>query len=440
MRMPTAVSILLLLLCIVPPLSFGKDAEEIFAEAARYTVRIDVTISTPFIEDQQGAHLGAGFVVDKDRKWVMTNAHVAGYSPSTLKAVFKDGRRAEARKVYVDPYIDVAIIQLLGDLPSLSAASLACKGEPGIGHAVGAFGHPWGLNFTGTQGVVSGRTTLWGAELLQTDTPINGGNSGGPLISMKTARIVGINSSTYSGENDQNTNFAVPISQACRILSLLKENRDPSPPELGTAFYRLSGNSGPLTVARTFLDNDLLQLREDDEVLAVNGRPVSTESELVHELRGSLDSVHLSISRHNDVMELIGRLNPRPSVAERRGLQFAGVLFAYGGYRDNKVLETGHDVMVHSIEPGSAAAGEDLWRKDIVARVNGVPVQDLAHLTELLSIHPASGKVQVDFLRLIEDSGTGHLFYSLRRHFDWSEPRLLGHWGRLVSESLQSRE
>ena len=116
----------------------AKDAEDIFAKANDYTVRIDVTVSTAFIEENKGVAHGAGFLVDQERGWVMTNAHVASRSPSSLKVITKDGSRVTAQKVYVDPYVDMAIIKLDEDVASLKVASLDWKDEPGTGHPVGA--------------------------------------------------------------------------------------------------------------------------------------------------------------------------------------------------------------------------------------------------------------------------------------------------------------
>ena len=59
------------------------DAEEVFRDAARYTVKIRTRITTAFIEETKGTQFGAGFVVDAERGWIMTNAHVVGRSRST---------------------------------------------------------------------------------------------------------------------------------------------------------------------------------------------------------------------------------------------------------------------------------------------------------------------------------------------------------------------
>ena len=63
-------------------------AEIVFREARAYTVRIRTQITTPFMEDERGAFEGAGFLVDANRRWVLTNAHVVGRSPSDVQAAF----------------------------------------------------------------------------------------------------------------------------------------------------------------------------------------------------------------------------------------------------------------------------------------------------------------------------------------------------------------
>ncbi|MEX0976913.1 MAG: trypsin-like peptidase domain-containing protein [Woeseia sp.] len=418
----------LLVLAVVSTEGHAKNAEEMFADAARYTVRIDATISRAFIEDEVGAQHGAGFIVDEKRKWVMTNAHVVGYSPAKLRVEFSDGTTTDASKIYVDPYIDVAIIEFQTASSLIREAPLGCDQRPGVGHPVGAFGHPWGLNFTGTRGVVSGATNKLGSKLLQIDAPINGGNSGGPLISMASGKVVGISSASLNKNDDQNTNFGVPIDQACQILNLLLSGKDPSPPQLDATFYRLLGDNGPLIVARSFLPEHLIQLRPGDEIIAAKRVSVSHESDLIQSLRGSLESVRVQIRRGGGVIEIEGHLNPVPRIVERRGLYFAGILFAEAGYRDRQSLAIGHDVMIHDIEAGSEASALSLSVYDYVSAVKGEPVESLNHLRKLLSDVKENSEVQIDFLRFVENGNTRQLFYSLRRNVASGELEEIGEW------------
>jgi S1-C subfamily serine protease len=190
--------------------------------------------------DDQGASIGAGFVIDRKRRWLLTNAHVSGRSPAHITAKFYGAEPVRAWPVYIDPYLDLAILEYdpAGGKEGTETASLDCEMRPGTGHPVGAFGHPNGFKFSGTRGVISGQTNRFGADWLQTDAPINGGNSGGPLISLVTGRVVGINTATLDDNQSQNANFAALASQACRVIALLKQGADPRPASLGVSFFR----------------------------------------------------------------------------------------------------------------------------------------------------------------------------------------------------------
>src|SRR5690606_40373664 len=130
-----------------------------------------------------------------------------------------DGTKTRAEKVYVDPYVDVAVIRY--DQPGNDAlpAELGCNDRPGVGHPIGAFGHPFGLNFTGTRGVVSGRTSRLGPAQLQIDAPVNGGNSGGPVISMVSGKVIGIRSEEHTSELQSRENLV------CRLLLEKKKKK-----------------------------------------------------------------------------------------------------------------------------------------------------------------------------------------------------------------------
>ena len=93
---------LLIALAALPGARAGAQerAETVFRDARAYTVRIRTQISTPFMDDQRGSFGGAGFLVDAQRRWVITNAHVVGQSPSTVQVAFADGTFRAARKVY----------------------------------------------------------------------------------------------------------------------------------------------------------------------------------------------------------------------------------------------------------------------------------------------------------------------------------------------------
>ena len=74
--------------------------------------------------------------------------------------------------------------------------TLGCDKIIKNGTAVAAYGHPKGLKFSASRGIISKQRFLYGKEVIQTDAAINTGNSGGPLINLETGLIVGVNKST----------------------------------------------------------------------------------------------------------------------------------------------------------------------------------------------------------------------------------------------------
>ena len=77
----------------------GVDATgEAFREARGYTVKVRTQIRTPFVEDERGSFHGSGFLVDAERGWIVTNAHVVGQSPSEVEVAFAGDEYRPARK------------------------------------------------------------------------------------------------------------------------------------------------------------------------------------------------------------------------------------------------------------------------------------------------------------------------------------------------------
>jgi len=384
----TSLSILL----VVSPAALAQNGEDIFKRAPLYTVQIRTTVDMPFIEDDRSSSMGAGFVVDAERGWVMTNAHVTARSPSRVRVKFQNGDYQDATKIYVDAYLDLAILELEeSQRGALNTAKLDCGEFPPIGHPVGAFGHPWGLAYTGTRGIISGVTSRMGTEMLQTDAPINGGNSGGPLISLETGEIVGLSTASINQDDDQNTNFAVPMKYACRVLRLLQAGKDPSPPQIPIVFYEDLDDEGNLTVARSYLGNGTLALEVGDTIRAVAGESdeIRNEGQLVHALRGKLDDVALEVIRSGNPVTVTGRLEPAARVLDRKGVYAAGILFAPIGFRDGRELNLGQPLMVHSVEAGTLGESLEIDYWDMLVSVDGYPVKSLNGLYARLD---AAGK------------------------------------------------
>jgi S1-C subfamily serine protease len=350
--------------------------EDIFKQALAYTVKIKTRVDKPFLGDEKGAFTAAGFLVDVKQRLVMTNAHVVARSPSHVSVAFYNGHYYKARKFYVDPVLDLALLELPeNSIPKgIKAAQLECKNIPAVGHPVGALGHPWGIFFTGTRGVISGLTDKFGGEFLQTDAPINSGNSGGPLISMKTAKVVGINTSSLNKNQDQNTNFATPMKYACRVLQLLQKAKDPSPPELPILFQLDIDDNNKLIVASTHLASDLIALENGDII-----EGFQNETQFIHALRGKLDNFSLAITRQNKKMTLSGRLNAMQLVTERKGVFVSGVVIAPWWIRDWQEVNL-PPLVIHNVEAGSIGDDQKIQNWDNLVYIDRKPMKNLKQL------------------------------------------------------------
>ena len=126
-----------------------SHSKDVISEASLYTVKLTTAVDYPFGNDRKGTSRGSGFLVDKERGWILTNAHVASRSPSHLRVSFKDQPYTAAQKVYVDNHLDLAVIKVdPSKIPaSAVAANLFCGQEPAPGLPVIAFGHPWNLDY-----------------------------------------------------------------------------------------------------------------------------------------------------------------------------------------------------------------------------------------------------------------------------------------------------
>jgi len=421
----SAVACAVIVCAIAPPPAAADTSEDVFKTALNYTVQVRSTLPVPFDGDRKGSGLGAGFLVDAGRGWIMTNAHVVGRSPSRIEVAFHDQEFSEATKVYVDPFLDVAIIRAPDrtDTKGIAEPRLECDSMPSVGHAVGAFGHPWRLQFTGTRGIISGVTARYRTELLQTDAPINQGNSGGPLISLESGRIVGINTAGIRGA--QNTNFAVAIKYACRILQLLQQGEDPSPPELRLVYFRDMDNRKELKVARSYAVDGMLKLMTGDvirQVVGVGGT-VENETQLLHALRGRLANSSLRVLRAGQETLVAGTKVPMTRVLDTRGVYASGVLFGPITIRD--ALEVGaRGLMVHHVETGSIGEAQEIEKSDLLEAVDGAPVLSVDDLySRLDTASKANRRVTLTFKKL---SGGDTLFSYSQRNLLVSELRIIG--------------
>jgi len=168
--------------------------------------------------------LGSGFIISADG-YVLTNNHVVDGADEILIKL-SDRRELDAKVIGTDKESDVALLKV--NATGLPTVPIGDSGKLRPGQWVVAIGSPFGLDHSITHGVVSyvGRSN-GGAEqqyvpFIQTDVPINRGNSGGPLFDL-AGKVVGINSQIFSTSGGaMGLSFSIPINLAMDAVHQLK--------------------------------------------------------------------------------------------------------------------------------------------------------------------------------------------------------------------------
>jgi serine protease Do/serine protease DegQ len=266
--------------------------------------------------------MGSGVIVDAQRGYVLTNAHVIDRA-SEIVVGLSDGRQLEGRVVGIDPETDIAVVQVAPD--NLTAVPLGDSDRLRVGDYVIAVGNPFGLQQTVTSGIVSalGRKGL-GIEgyedFIQTDASINPGNSGGALVDLR-GQLVGINTAIVGARTNVGIGLAIPIKLARHVMEQLVAHGSVRRGQLGVAVQDLTpelaaalhatGAQG-VVVVRIGANSAAAQagLQPGDVLLAVNGTAVRSASEL----RGVIGllppgaRVDFSVLRDGRQLSLKGRL------------------------------------------------------------------------------------------------------------------------------------
>jgi putative serine protease PepD len=184
--------------------------------------KVSPSVVTIFVPLSNGTAEGSGVIVSSDGK-VLTNNHVVNGAAGQVTVQLSDGRKVNANVLKTDSSHDLALLQLSG-VSGLTAATLGDSSTLQVGDTVLAFGSPLGLTGTVTSGIVSAlnrdASDLGQTGLIQTDAPINSGNSGGPLVDT-AGRVVGIdnaNATTDRSGGSIGIGFAIPINTAIQTI------------------------------------------------------------------------------------------------------------------------------------------------------------------------------------------------------------------------------
>ena len=263
-------------------------------------VRIVERVSPAVVNVRTGRGGGSGVVITPDG-YVLTNAHVVSEA-QRVELRQRDGVDIAADVVGSDPSTDLAVLRSRNS--GLEAAALGDSDSLRVGQLVIAIGNPLGLQSTVTHGVVSALGRSLHAQngrvienVIQTDAPLNPGNSGGPLVDVR-GDVVGVNSAIIAMA--QGISFAIPAATARFVAAaLMREGR------VRRSYLGISGAPTPIgrglagalglalregvrvveVMPRTPADRG--GLRAGDIIVALDGQPLRTLSDLQRVLDAS---------------------------------------------------------------------------------------------------------------------------------------------------------
>ncbi len=374
-------------------------------EASQYTVRFRVLVDHPFVEDTDEDEIikswvGAGFVVDKASGLIVTNAHVSGVGNTFIKIAFKGEKFVKGKLIYVDPELDIALVKVDPDIipKNSTQGKMSCKRKVKNGTAVAAYGHPKGLKFSASRGIISKQRFLYGKEVIQTDAAINSGNSGGPLIDLETGLIIGVNKATLKKSNG--IGLAVPSYLVCKIVNLYNEGKSPLPMEVPIKFAQDNETEEYNRVSELHLDGEILEI--GSKLIKVNDKPINTPADMSYILRGLKDKAKFTFKNKNKENTYFIKLKEKQNSIYRDYVYLGGAVIASENIE--KISLVRRPFYIHSVKDGSDANIYGIWKNCWIKYIDSkIPksLQDIFTITE--------GKKEVSLMTSCYTSRQGFL-------------------------------
>ena len=282
--------------------------------------------------EQRRSGLGSGVIVSTDG-YILTNHHVID-GAEQIKVDLNDNRTLDAKVVGSDPLSDLAVLKI--DASNLPVLALGDSDKVRVGDVVLAIGNPLGIGQTVTMGIISAKGRQTGLssgnfeDFLQTDAPINQGNSGGALVSTNS-ELVGINSQILSPSGGSiGIGFAIPSNMARTVSDTLVKTGKVRRGQLGIRVVKL--NTEParnlgitetkgVGVAQVQPDSAAEQagLKKGDVITALNGAEIN-EPNVFRNLVASTapgTNVTLTIRRNGGEQQVHARLGELVPAADR---------------------------------------------------------------------------------------------------------------------------
>ncbi len=353
--------------------------------------------------------LGSGVIVRGDGV-IVTNAHVIEGSDD-IQVVLNDRREFPAKVVVRDEHADLAVLRIDTDNEKLPSIELADSDKAEVGDLVLAIGNPFGVGQTVTNGIVSalGRSAENLSEyneFIQTDAPINPGNSGGALLDMR-GRLLGINAAIFSRDGGSlGIGFAIPANSVRLFIEAAETGRKPIRPWIGAngqaVTPEIAGSLGMKRPGGLLIDNVTPDspaakagIRQSDVLLALADRDISDTPSLRARLASlkSGDPVTAIVYRDGEMLSLTITPVPAPEKPARDRTTLTGHQPFSGATVENLspavteelgLANIPSGVVVAEVAVNSSASNIGLQPGDIVLAVNGVTIEEVSTLRNLV--------------------------------------------------------
>jgi len=347
--------------------------------------------------------MGSGFIVSPDGI-ILTNAHVvAGSSEVTVKLI--DKREFRARVLGLDKQTDIAVRKI--DAHDLPVVKIGNASQERVGEWAVAIGAPFGFENTATAGIISAKARSLPdqgyVQFIQTDVPVNPGNSGGPLFNLD-GEVIGINSQIYSGTGGyQGVSFAIPINLAMQIEQQLVKNGKVERAQLGIsiqsvdqslaqAFGMKQATGALISSVSPDSPGAKAGLQPGEIILKFNDQPIADAADLpplVASVKPG-DTATLSLWHQGHMREVSVKLGDAASkstvataLESDSGKARLGLAVRPLTPNEREQAQVSGGLMVDHVSGPAAKAG--IEPGDIVLALNGEPVTSVTQLRELVA-------------------------------------------------------
>jgi serine protease Do len=367
--------------------------------------------------------LGSGFIIDP-AGLIVTNEHVID-DAEQITVTLNDGTSLPAKLVGRDERTDLALLRVKPAKP-LPAAHFGDSDHARVGDWVIAIGNPFGLGSTVTAGIVSARNRDIAAgpydDFIQTDAPINRGNSGGPLFDMN-GNVVGINSVIYSPTGGSvGIAFSIPSNMAREVIAQLEKYGVTKRGWLGVRVQQvtddvaqglgLSSTAGAL-VADVTPGGPAAKagMQIGDLITGFDGKPIADSRALprvvadtpvgktvtVDFLRaGKKQSVHLVVAKLDDSEDRAAPAKPMSAPAKPgSALSDLGLTLGALDAPARTKFHLGTDVqgvLVTDVNPDSPAGDNNMHPGDVIVQLQNQPVHTADDVTKRVDADAKAGK------------------------------------------------